>query len=542
MAELNAEQKAAVECTDRKIVCIAGAGAGKTKTLVSRLIHQVVGGADATHMLVLTFTNAAAQEMKARYIAAAPEFDVPTFGTFHSFCYSLLVNPDIRNALGYTDVPAVATPEDIKFCNSQAKLITRPKLLESELSGDGEGLPSSKKRDYETFKRCRDKLLRQRGLITFDMMCYDIGQLFINDEACIQPIKRRYEYIYLDEFQDTDAKQLAFAEAFTNADLFVVGDAKQNLYSFRGTTNKIIKSLAESDEWTTIKMYKNYRCTEEICEFANKIHKSWGDSPYNLAIHSDKHDPDSVHFMPASEAYEVAPLYLLEITQNSDKESIAFLVRTNAEVSSLVDKCKTVGVKYHTNSSADWRASMLLALQDEQYAITWLPSILNATKYNNYLRACILNPEYKTIMGLQHFTSEDEAFAERYGIYLTLKTLLDTNISVFQKYKSITEKLDLPFDVADTPDTVEGIFELLNSKLGNATTDEGVYIGTIHSSKGLEYDTVHLFGVGGSSFQISDEDSKNIFYVGCTRAKNNLYIYSDKYRKDDEDVSSSTAV
>ena len=289
-------------------------------------------------------------------------------------------------------------------------------------------------------------------------------------------------------------------------------------------------------------MYKNYRCTEEICEFANKIHKSWGDSPYNLAIHSDKHDPDSVHFMSASEAYEVTPLYLLEITQNSDKESIAFLVRTNAEVSSLVDKCKAVGVKYHTNSSADWRASMLLALQDEQYAITWLPSTLNATKYNNYLRACILNLEYKTIMGLQHFTSEDEVFAERYEIYLTLKTLLDTNISVFQKYKSITEKLDLPFDVADTPDTVEGIFELLNSKLGNATTDEGVYIGTIHSSKGLEYDTVHLFGVGGSSFQISDEDSKNVFYVGCTRAKNNLYIYSDKYRKDDENVSSSTAV
>lgn len=542
MAELNAEQKAAVECTDRKIVCIAGAGAGKTKTLVSRLIHQVVGGADATHMLVLTFTNAAAQEMKARYIAAAPEFDVPTFGTFHSFCYSLLVNPDIRNALGYTDVPTVATPEDIKFCNSQAKLITRPKLLESEMSGDGENLPSSKKRDYETFKRCRDRLLRQRGLITFDMMCYDIGQLFINDEACVQLIKRRYEYIYLDEFQDTDAKQLAFAEAFTDADLFVVGDAKQNLYSFRGTTNRIIKSLAESDEWTTIKMYKNYRCTEEICEFANKIHKSWGDSPYNLAIHSDKHDPDSVHFMPASEAYEVTPLYLLEITQNSDKESIAFLVRTNAEVSSLVDKCKAVGVKYHTNSSADWRASMLLALQDEQYAITWLPSVLNATKYNNYLRACILNPEYKTIIGLQHFTSEDEVFAERYEIYLTLKTLLDTNISVFQKYKSITEKLDLPFDVADTPDTVEGIFELLSSKLGSATTDEGVYIGTIHSSKGLEYDTVHLFGVGGSSFQISDEDSKNVFYVGCTRAKNNLYIYSDKYRKDDEYASSSTAV
>jgi len=105
----NKEQLEAINCEDKNIVCIAGAGTGKTQTLIGRMIRLINEGVSPDNILCLTFTRAAATEMGERYRKLSGEIKTPMFATFHAFCYHLLcVDSVLRNYLGYNKVPDIA--------------------------------------------------------------------------------------------------------------------------------------------------------------------------------------------------------------------------------------------------------------------------------------------------------------------------------------------------------------------------------------------------------------------------------------------------
>ena len=105
---LNEQQLAVVNSTANRILCLAGAGAGKTHTMIGRLKHLVTNGVSPNNILVLTFTNAAATEMRSRYARDISNENIPEFRTFHSFCYSLICSDNVvRNKLGYTSIPSI---------------------------------------------------------------------------------------------------------------------------------------------------------------------------------------------------------------------------------------------------------------------------------------------------------------------------------------------------------------------------------------------------------------------------------------------------
>lgn len=195
---LNDQQKQFVNSDSKYICCVAGAGSGKTASLIQRVGRLIKDNrCKGSNILVLTFTNAAAFEMKDRFGKQFKEFvaDSPEFRTFHAFCFSLLCKDMwIRNKLGYTSVPEIITPEKLKALETRCKLMTSCKLTDKELQNP-DNLDLNKKFMYEVFSKCLRKETRKQNVITFDMLCNDVCGFFESDDPVVQKYKDQYKYI-----------------------------------------------------------------------------------------------------------------------------------------------------------------------------------------------------------------------------------------------------------------------------------------------------------------------------------------------------------
>ena len=521
----NDAQIEAINCADKRILCLAAAGSGKTSVLIAKVSKIAKETFQPASILVLTFTNAAAQEMRSRYAKDNPETgEKPFFGTFHSFCYRMIsTDLAVRGLLGYKSVPSVATDAQLKKLHKQCKNLLGTKLSDEKLMSKNTGFLSKKdKFDYDLYWKKYNQMLRESNLITFDIMCYEVAKLFSENNSAADRYKSKYRHIFVDEFQDTDKKQFDFVKSFTDSNIFVVGDPRQAIYRFRGADSEIIKSLSENPDWTTIKLVENYRSTEQICAVANKTHdKIWGNSPYNLKLHANKTGSPvrykNIELCPESDAI----LSILE--GSSDGDSIAVLCRTNREVSAMTSLLAQYKVPYVTNHDADYDLHILKCAMDKQYAVEWLSSQLLADDYNEYLRLCSIDPELE---------SDYDSFIRIFGRKLSKFTDKIKNISdIMTSDAPAPDKLDLILMILDkkmkTPKCVESnddILDFLTDPISQNVKGE-IYVGTIHSVKGLEYTRVHLMGVDSPSFRLYGEDNLNLYYVGITRAKEHLTIW-----------------
>lgn len=521
---MNEMQTKAVMSDSKRLLVLAGAGTGKTTTMLSRISRIVSLGTDPDDILVLTFTNAAACDMKHRYISSYDTVAAPQFCTFHSFCYHLLgFDKDVLHALGYTKLPSVASEADISriktTCIQQCKI----KLSMAKLEGKIPVTPKERFQ-FDLFWKQYNTMLRKSNLITFDIMCYEVGDLFVKHNPVVQKYIEQYKYIFVDEFQDTDHKQWDFVSSFTDSSIFIVGDVKQELYAFRNADSEIIKGLSNNPEWETIKLSENYRSTKQICDFANVIHQSlYGDAPYNLMIHG-QYDGDDVqklkYFDPTN------PLTIVDINSAVSKnKSIAILCRTNSEVQSIISALSKSGIACGVNSiSADFKSIFLSAI-DSEYAIDWLSGKLLKEEYISYIKMCSIDPKCKSYDRLK------QMFGNRLGRFTTqidsIMKIMESDSFSMQKLYSIFDdvfKVKAP-KVTDSINSNDDIIEYMKKYFETAKPESDVYVGTIHSSKGLEYDIVYLVGVNGSSFKLNCEDNLNCYYVGVTRAKEKLYVY-----------------
>lgn len=503
---LNEAQYAVVNSVADKLLCLAGAGTGKTYTLIARIQRLIHDGVDPRSILVLTFTNAAAFEMEQRFMKdKLHPIYMPKFATFHSFCYGLLASdPEILNLIGYTQVPEVATDIQVKEINSLAAQQCNIKTSEK-----------SDPEKYKTLRKAVKRILKQRNLITFNNMCYDVCQLFVNNLPPVWKYKDRYKYVMIDEFQDTDDKQYKFMMSFTRSNLFVVGDALQSLYSFRGADSSIIKSLASDPEWEVHKLTENYRSTEEICNFANSM-SGYADETYRVTIQGHGHG-DSVQVITPGWDWKN---YLSDIIQ-PDKET-AVLCRTNAEVAKVCDYLRENNIAFTTSRSPQEVINLCNSVLDDKYKLDWVASLLPAGMYEAYIRESTLDKEYtfdkfyenfKSVYSVKHAVETVNAIKKLFenpsiGICAELSELLQT---------------DVPCIMPE--DTVETYLHKVIDNLSVTEDNSPVYVGTVHSVKGLEFDRVIVLNVNSYSFKLNNEDNWNIYYVAITRAKTHLTIF-----------------
>lgn len=529
--KLNKEQQAAVDSDARRLLVLAGAGTGKTYTMIERIYKLVTKDkVNPSSILVLTFTNAAAFEMKERYRKKITTGLSPEFRTFHSFCYSLIVSDlKVRLKLGYTKIPKVADDSDIQNMKIKAKMVVGAKCSEKKFNLPDNKLSKEEQFQKQIFWKKFNSYLKESGLITFDKLCYGVCKLFVNDEECIQKYKQQYKYIFVDEYQDTDANQNDFVMSFNDSDIFVVGDALQALYSFRGADSSLIKALSTNKDWTVLRLNQNYRSTNQICNFANNM-SHYADDTYRIAIEGQRDGDKVVIHSCGYPSYDikVAQSALNDVLKKGQslEGSTAILCRTNAEANYLIDELKSLGITPRTGKRNVDAINVLKSVQDKEYMTNWLSTFLNAAQYAEYIRLCALNEDKTPLEVLKKHYGNNFQINKRLAQISDMIKVFMSNQLRFQKCADIFKILDIPQNV-EVDCEVEKASEFIENMIEAIQEDfeSDLYVGTVHSSKGLEYDNVFLLNVDTKLFPLDNEDNMNVYYVGITRAKNKLFVY-----------------
>lgn len=524
----NTEQQLAIDSKSDRILCLAGAGCGKTKTFIDRISKLVDDGVNPNYILALTFTNAAAAEMRERYESRHVGQLTPQFRTFHSFCYSILCkDPTIRSALGYTTVPDIASEAQEKDIKERAKTQCKITLSNDQLTFRV-GLTKKEQFQVELYDKAVWRLMKQENLITFDKLNSEVAELFASDHIAVKQYKMQFKYIFVDEFQDTDSHQIKFLNSFNDTNFFFVGDCLQNLYSWRGTSNEYIKALSESDGWEKIKLHTNYRSTNQIVEFANNFSKGYAKDSYRIEMTATR-DGEKV----VTKAVDGPSRYDAINTDSIDdvlKElpnlsgNSAILVRTNKELGEVTNYLKDKGIEY--TSSRDTKMMHLLECSvSDEYMVGWLASYLTSDKYGEYIRLSAQRPTVDINWFLKTYGTNSKISKDSTKISKLRQIATDPK-PVAQKIKEVQELLKIKGIEVPSEDLFGLDFLKYIKDHAEEIKSSELYVGTIHSVKGLEYDNVFVMNVNSYSFKInSSEEMSNLYYVACTRAKNRLFVY-----------------
>lgn len=530
---LTSQQQTAVNSTSSKILCLAGAGSGKSRVLVERA-HRLASESNPESILCLTFTNAAAAEMRSRYKTWYSDDILPIFKTFHGYCYDLICkDARIRQVLGYSSIPTI--PNDhilstIKISN----------LLKLSISVSEQTLKKKARTDikfkykYDMFLKSVYKELISKNYITFDMMTDMVSELFAKSDASVSIYKKRVSNILIDEFQDTSPDQWKFASSFSDADIFVVADERQAIYAFRGADSSITKSLFKDDAFEKILLDHNFRSTQQICDYANQIIKSSGE-PLHIALKSSVSGP-SVKEIRSDSAPFVYPLgsnntarFLSEYSKL--KGSTALLFRTNKEVSEAVSMLSDNNIKYdaYRVNSNDVK-NYLRSIIDDEFAVSWLSDMLPNIAQSEFIRLSNIVPPEDSRYALfrSNFAAKDPV-RHHCQVIDKLRLIYNSDTSTSTKMADICAVLNIK-NIAEFDENIDKNIECLidsvenhDSNIGN--NSQSLYVGTIHSAKGLEWDNVFLWNVNCYSFKLRSEEDWNLYYVGATRAKQNLFVF-----------------
>lgn len=309
---LNQEQIDALLCVDGAVLVTAGAGTGKTRLLTHRIAYLIEElKVDPYNILAITFTNKAANEMKSRVESLVSGGNRVWISTFHSMCVRML-RRDIdklggnydRNFTIYSDsdtekliktiVKEFGYEDDVKkyafhISNCKNKNMS---LLEYEKE-------FSNMRDIEQIMRVfreYERNLANNNALDFDDLLTKTFELFVKCPDVLDFYSRRFEYVLVDEFQDTNKIQYDLTKLLCSRykNLFVVGDEDQSIYSWRGADFTSIFNISKDFAGTKVfKLQQNYRCTKDILKVANKL-IALNDDRFDKVLWTDKESEDKV--------------------------------------------------------------------------------------------------------------------------------------------------------------------------------------------------------------------------------------------------------
>jgi len=375
--ELNEPQKEAVLHKDGPIMIIAGAGSGKTKVLTSRIAHLMgFHGVDAFNILALTFTNKAAAEMKERVEKALGNTEARNLyiGTFHSVFARLLRGEAAK--LGY---PSNFTIYDTDDAKSVVKTVIhelnlddkhyKPNVVYNRISAAKNALvgPQEYSNDwalqqedqranrpaigqiYDAYaKRCF-----KNGAMDFDDLLFKMYLLLKNFPESLSKYQRKFRYILIDEYQDTNPAQYEIIKLLgaMHENVCVVGDDAQSIYSFRGATiENILQFRKDYDEVKLVKLEQNYRSTKNILHIANEvISRNKGQIEKKLfTVNDDGEKIRLVRTMTDNDEGKMVADAIQEqkLRHHYYNKDFAILYRTNAQSRSFEEALRRMGIAY----------------------------------------------------------------------------------------------------------------------------------------------------------------------------------------------------
>src|SRR5579871_5426352 len=280
LKELNEPQREAATYIDGPLMIVAGAGSGKTKVLTTRIAHLMAKGVDAFNILALTFTNKAAKEMKERVekILGNAEARNLYIGTFHSV-FARILRAEAPK-LGYPSNFTIYDTDDakgvIKTVINELNLDDKHYKPSTDYNIQQEDMRSQRPAIAQIFEAYVKRCLKN-GAMDFDDLLLKFYELLKTFPESLSKYQRKFKYILIDEYQDTNPAQYEIIKLLgaMYENVCVVGDDAQSIYSFRGATiQNILQFKKDYDDVKVVKLEQNYRSTQNILHVANEVIKN----------------------------------------------------------------------------------------------------------------------------------------------------------------------------------------------------------------------------------------------------------------------------
>ncbi len=373
---LDMQQRAAVSQTEGPVLIVAGAGAGKTRVLTGRIAYILEKGGEPDRILALTFTKKAAAEMKERIAAMVGDRKARRLymGTFHSVFIRFL--REFAEQLGYPAGFTIYDTSDsisaIKTCLKEMKLddkVYKPKDVLDRISKAKNNLvtPESYKRNDQAIindthakkpEICNIYALyaakcKQAGVMDFDDILLNMNILLHNSPEALKSIASRFDYIMVDEYQDTNLSQYLILRKLSqfHKNICVVGDDSQSIYAFRGAKiENILNFRKDYPECKIFRLEQNYRSTQTIVDAANSVIEK-NSSRIPKTCFSKGPEGDRIHLIKAYTEQEEAVLIASSIVSIMGKEhcqyqDFAILYRTNSQSRALEEALRKRNLPY----------------------------------------------------------------------------------------------------------------------------------------------------------------------------------------------------
>lgn len=583
----NESQKRAIAHLSGPMMVLAGPGSGKTSVIVDRTEYLIRHyGIAESSILVVTFSRAAAREMKERFLKRhGTAGSGVTFGTFHSVFYGILKHAYHLNASN------IIRPEQKRHFLKE--LVSRycPDVKdEKDFLEDLEGEISLVKGsrinlDHYYSANCPDhefreiyknyvKRCEQERLLDFDDMLLKCYELFVQREDILCGWQRKFEYILVDEFQDINQLQYDIVKMLARPqnNLFIVGDDDQSIYHFRGAKPEIMfRFQKDYPDAQTVLLNVNYRSTEAILQKAGLL-IGHNEKRFAKKLSTPNKKGSAVRVMAYQNPYEEAGAICQELVKRKNRGEdlleFAVLSRTNMEVSVLVEKLMEYQIPFTMrdrlpNLYEHWIARNMLAYlsmaQGEMSRSNFL-SVMN--RPNRYIsREAVYDPVV-SFEALRMFYEDRDWMCDRIDeLEVHMKKLKRMSpyagmnyirhavgyeeylreYALYRKIKpeELYEILDRLQESARAYKTLEEWKEHIRRYKEEAQRQqreqnekrEGVTIATLHSAKGLEFDQVWIINVNEeiipyrkAQLESQLEEERRLFYVGMTRARKELRL------------------
>jgi DNA helicase-2/ATP-dependent DNA helicase PcrA len=601
---LNPRQREAVEHTEGPLLVLAGAGSGKTRVITHRIAQ----------LLAVTFTNKASGEMRERVRSLVPgePRDAPTVATFHSFCVRLLR----REGAALAQIRPGFTPQftiyddddqisilrgvykqlglDDRFMQHRAALsrishAKSHKQSPAEMARDATDPTAS--RLAVIYERYQARLLESNAL-DFDDLLLEAVRLLAHDAPTRERINRRYEFLMVDEYQDTNRSQYELMRLLSGdrGNVAVVGDEDQSIYGWRGANiRNILDFERDFPGAITIRLEQNYRSTKNILEAASAVVAN-NTERIGKWLWTESGDGEKIALYEAPEAENEA-LWIAdrieERLRSYPDDRIAVLYRTNAQSRQVEEALRRYGRKYIVVGGFSFyqRAEI-------KDVLAYLKVLLSPQDTIGLLR--IINTPARGIGRTTIEQIEQYALTHELALWTALERMLEERVFSARADASLREFHRLMKEIADGIETrppaetlnlvldrtgyrkmleeegneesasrIANLDELLNAAADAAERGESlrdfldhaalvsdadsvddrapVSLLTMHNAKGLEFPVVFIAGLEEGLFPHSRsinsgdimamEEERRLCYVGMTRARKKLYLSWARYRR-----------
>jgi DNA helicase-2/ATP-dependent DNA helicase PcrA len=605
---LNPEQRLAAETAEGPLLILAGAGTGKTRAITFRMANLIARGTPAESILAVTFTNKAAEEMQNRVsdllLRAGVPTDRPWLSTFHSLCARLLRRE--AAAAGLPSNFSIFDDNDqlaaIKLAINTLNLADdelQPRAILSQISLAknhakspemlrGEAFTPDARHTADIYAQY-EKILAQSKALDFDDLLLRSVKLLRDSALVREKWQRRFQYIHVDEYQDTNRVQYDLLRLLTgpHQNICVVGDEDQSIYRWRGADVSILLSFSRDfPSAKVIRLERNYRSTQSILDAAGAVVKNNPDR-LGKTLRAEQPAGANLRYFEARDAQAEAEFVAEELQKLLDDDSdqtCAVEYRTNFQSRAFEEAFRRRGVRYKLVGGfsfykraevQDALAYVRLAMHpDDDIALlrvlnvpprgigkTSVEALRDAARKNSsslwtsmedVVTATTAGRAVAPLRAFMELVARiQSALTEKEPADFIRFVLDDSGYMDMLKDRNSPEDVarienlqELTRAVAESTDAGESFTDFLDAAALVSDADSfegkpGVTLITLHSTKGLEFDHVFLTGMEENicphSRSVNEEkgveEERRLVYVGMTRARKTLTLTRAVYRR-----------